>query len=208
MQPARPVLVAGSIGPTWSDAASEATDGDGRDADEELVSIFAEQIAGLKAGGVDLVWLETMVSAKEARAAAKAAISEGLSYVATASFGANGLTPSGLAPDGFAAAFDGLPVEPVAIGANCCEGPQSALASATAMSSGRKVMLAVKANCGLPTAIDGRMLHPHGPEIMAAHALAAIDAGVHLIGGCCGATADHVAAMREAIDHRQIMQGR
>ncbi|WP_176222836.1 homocysteine S-methyltransferase family protein [Aurantimonas sp. 22II-16-19i] len=195
---ARPVLVAGSIGPTWR------RPGPGEDAsheDDEAEGIFAEQIAGLKAGGVDLVWLETMVSASEARAGARAAIAAGLSYVATASFGAGGRTPAGESPLDFAAAFDGLPVPPLAIGANCCEGPATALAAAAAMARTDGVALAVKPNCGLPQLRSGVFEHPVGPAAMARHAHAAVAAGARLVGACCGATPAHVAAMRRALDH-------
>ena len=194
----RPVLVAGSVGPTWRREAA------GRPpAEDETAHIFAEQIAGLKAGGVDFIWFETMVSAAETRAAASAAIAAGLAYVATASFGAGGTTPSGLSPAGFVAAFDGLAVAPLAIGANCCEGPETALASAAAMKRRPGVGLALKPNCGLPRGVGGRALHPEDPASMARFTEAAIDQGALVIGGCCGATPVHVAAMRQVIDRRR-----
>ncbi|TFF25127.1 methionine synthase [Jiella endophytica] len=189
-----PVLVAGSVGPTWqSPSLSE----------DEATEVFAEQMAGLKAGDVDLVWLETMATASEARAVARAAIGTGLSYVATASFGAGGLSPAGMTPAEFASAFEGLASPPLAIGANCCEGPRTSLAAAAAMPRGQDIGLAIKANCGLPQVVDGRARHPLGPAEMAAYAGQAFDAGASLIGACCGATPDHLAAMRKAFDERK-----
>ena len=199
----RPVLVAGSVGPTWRQPGPAPALGPGDAAsrdDEEAEDIFAEQIAGLKAGGVDLVWLETMVSAREARAGARAAIAAGLSYLATASFGASGLTPTGESPLDFAAAFDGLPVPPLAIGANCCEGPATALAAAVAMPRTDGIALAVKPNCGLPELRSGVFEHPVGPPAMGRHTQAALAAGARIVGACCGATPAHVAAMREVLD--------
>ena len=190
-----PVLVAGSVGPAWQlQAPNRAT------FEVELETIFTEQIAGMKAGGIDFVWLETMVTAVEARAAAKAAIAAGLPYVATASFGRDGTTPAGLSPAGFAAAFEGLAVAPVAIGTNCCEGPETALASAAAMERRPGIGLAVKPGCGLPQVAGGRAFYPEGPQSMARFARAAIRQGATIIGSCCGATPAHVAAMRQAID--------
>lgn len=194
----RPVLVAGSVGPTWQLPATERPEHD-----VELETIFAEQIAGLKAGGIDFVWLETMVTAVEARAAAKAAIAAGLPYVATASFGRDGTTPAGLSPAGFAAAFEGLAVAPVAIGTNCCEGPETALASAAAMERRPGIGLAVKPGCGLPQVAGGRAFYPEGPRSMARFAQAAIGLGATILGGCCGATPAHVAAMRQAVGHHR-----
>lgn len=194
-QAERPVLVAGSVGPTWRrQLAGDAT------FEDACAEIFAEQIAGLRAGGVDLLWLETMVTAAETRAAARAAIAAGLPYVATASFGAGAATPAGLSPAGFAAAFEGLAVPPLAIGANCCEGPETALGSAIAMERAPGVGLAVKPNCGLPRLVAGAAVHPESPEAMARFARAAIDRGATILGGCCGTKPSHVAAMRRTIE--------
>ncbi len=193
----RPMLVAGSVGPTWRSHASDRSN-----ADDELTAIFAEQIAGLRAGGIDLVWMETMVDAAEARAAAQVAIAAGLPYVATASFGRNGTTPAALTPAGFAAAFDALAVPPITIGSNCCDGPDTALASAAAMQPAPGIRLAVKPNCGLPRFVDGRATYPEGRHALAAFAEAALAHGATIIGGCCGATPAHIAAMRRVIDAR------
>ncbi|MBO0905970.1 homocysteine S-methyltransferase family protein [Jiella sonneratiae] len=189
----RPVLVAGSVGPTWQT---------GEAAEDAMAAIFFEQIAGLKQGGIDFVWLETMVSAAETRAAAMAAIAAGLSYVATASFDHRGLTPAGLAPAGFAAAFDGLARPPLAIGANCGDGPASALAIAGALPRPAGAALALKPNCGLPAPGPDGARHAIGPADLAAFAAAARAAGATLVGGCCGTTPGHVRAMREALDRR------
>ena len=90
---ARPVVVAGSVGPTGEMLAPF-----GRLSEPEAFEIFAEQIEGLRSGGVDLVWIETMSSAEEARAAARAAIAAGAPYTATASFDTAGRTMMGLRP--------------------------------------------------------------------------------------------------------------
>jgi 5-methyltetrahydrofolate--homocysteine methyltransferase len=58
-----------------------------------------------------------------------------------------------------------------------------------------------KANCGIPEFIDGEIVYSGTPEIMASYAVMARDAGARIIGGCCGTTPEHVAAMRHALDN-------
>ena len=111
---ARPVVVAGSVGPT-----GELFDPLGALTPEEAIDTFEEQIRGLKDGGADVAWIETMSAIEEVQAAAQAAINVAMPYVATCSFDTAGRTMMGLKPDGLAAVFAELSVQPVAMGANC-----------------------------------------------------------------------------------------
>ena len=192
----RPVIVAGSVGPT-----GELFEPLGTLTDAEAVDTFTEQINGLKAGGADVAWIETMSAVEEVRAAAHGAIAADLPYTVTCSFDTAGRTMMGLMPHEFASLFDGLPVAPVAIGANCGVGASDILVSLLAMTEHDDTYAFVsKGNCGIPQ-FRGVDIHYSGtPELMASYAGLAIDAGARIIGGCCGTSPQHVAAMRSAID--------
>lgn len=192
----RPVIVAGSVGPT-----GELLQPLGALTYEEAVDAFCEQIEGLKAGGADIAWIETMSSPDEIRAAAEAAIAAGLPYVYTGSFDTAGRTMMGLAPADIHGVANGLPEAPVAVGANCGVGASDILSSLLDMAAARPdAVMVVKGNCGIPE-FRGTEIHYSGtPELMADYARLAMDAGARIIGGCCGTSCEHLAAMRAAID--------
>ena len=193
----RPVAVAGSIGPTGELLAPL-----GPLAPEEAVVAFAEQALALADGGADLLWIETMSSAEEVAAAAQGAAGAGLPMVITLSFDTNGRTMMGIGPDGAVALLGGLATRPVAFGANCGTGPGQLLATVLALgeAAGPEAVLVAKANCGIPEYRDGQIAYSGTPEVMALYARLARDCGARIIGGCCGTTAMHVAAMRRALD--------
>jgi methionine synthase I (cobalamin-dependent) len=87
--------------------------------EDEAVAVFVEQIEGLKEGGADLAWIETMSAIEEMRAAARAAIQVGLPYSVTATFDTAGRTMMGATPEAVAAFLRSLNPAPIAIGANC-----------------------------------------------------------------------------------------
>ena len=99
----RPVVVAGSVGPT-----GELFEPLGALTHEIAVASFEEQIRGLKDGGTDVIWIETMSAIEEVQAAAQAAINISMPYTATCSFDTAGRTMMGLKPDGLAEVFAGL----------------------------------------------------------------------------------------------------
>ena len=192
----RKVIVAGSIGPT-----GELLEPLGALTYLDAVAAFREQISGLKAGGADVAWIETMSAPAEAKAAAEAAVAEGLPYTYTVSFDTAGRSMMGLAPSDIHGIADGVAYAPVAIGANCGVGASDILASLLDMSAaGPDATLIVKGNCGIPE-FRGSEIHYSGtPELMADYVRLAVDAGARIIGGCCGTSFAHVAAMREALD--------
>lgn len=192
----RPVVVGGSVGPT-----GELLQPLGALSYAEAVEAFREQIAGLKDGGVDVVWIETMSAAEEVRAAAEAALACEMPYVVTGSFDSAGRTMMGIHPCDFHKAVDGLSPRPVAVGANCGVGASDMLATALELETGSPdSALVVKANCGIPRFVDGGTVYSGTPEQMADYARLAIDAGARIIGGCCGTSPHHLGAMRRAID--------
>jgi len=192
----RSVVVAGSVGPTGDLLAPL-----GALTEAEAVDVFVEQIEGLKEGGADVAWIETMSSAEEIRAAATAAARCGMDYTVTASFDTAGHTMMGVAPAALRDFATALLPPPVAVGANCGVGASDLVMSIVAMSEGASgIPIIAKANAGIPT-VHGDHVHYSGtPETMARYARLAIDAGARIVGGCCGTTQAHLAAMRAAID--------
>ena len=192
----RPVVVAGSVGPT-----GELFEPLGLLTDETATAMFEEQIAGLKAGGADVAWIETMSASEEVRAAANGAIRAGLAFTATCSFDTAGRTMMGIMPDQFYTMFEGLSQPPLAMGSNCGVGASDILVSLLAMTADNaKDRFIVKGNCGIPQ-FHGTEIHYSGtPELMAVYAALAVHAGARIVGGCCGTSPDHLAAMRRALD--------
>jgi len=191
----RPVVVAGSVGPT-----GELFEPLGALTHDGAVATFREQIAALRDGGADVVWIETMSAREEVLAAATAAIAEGMPYVATCSFDTAGRTMMGLAPADYPAIFAELPVAPLAIGGNCGVGAPDLLVAALAMTATSTFPVVAKGNCGIPEFRGTEIVYSGTPELMGRYACLAADSGVRIVGGCCGTTPDHVAAMRNALD--------
>src|SRR3954447_8138858 len=120
----RTVYVGGSIGPT-----GEIFEPIGALSHEEGVEAFAEQAQALKEGGVDVLWIETMSSEEELRAAVEGAARAGLPIVTTMSFDTNGRTMMGITPAQFGSLAASLPAQPAAIGANCGVGASELIAT-------------------------------------------------------------------------------
>lgn len=190
----RPVVVAGSVGPTGELLAPLGTM-----TEDDAVAAFVEQLEGLRDGGADVAWIETKSAAGEMRAAATAAIEVGLPYTVTASFDTAGRTMMGLAPSELAAVFADLPVAPVAIGANCGVGASDLLVAIQQMDPAHTVVIA-KSNCGIPQFHGSEIEYSGDPELMGRYATLAADSGAAIIGGCCGTSPTHLAEMRHALD--------
>lgn len=193
----RPVVVAGSVGPT-----GELFEPLGALTEEVAIASFREQIEGLLAGGADVVWIETMSSVEEVRAAAQAAIDLGAPYTATCSFDTAGRTMMGVMPDAMVRMFDGLAVPPVAFGANCGVGASDILVTVLAICGGDHSVVISKGNCGVPQFQGTEIVYSGTPELMGEYAQLAADAGARIIGGCCGTSPEHLAVMRHALDAR------
>jgi 5-methyltetrahydrofolate--homocysteine methyltransferase len=190
----RPVVVAGSVGPT-----GELFEPLGALTKEAAVASFVAQLEGLRDGGADVAWIETMSAPEEANAAAEAAISVGLPYVITYSFDTAGRTMMGLLPRAAAATVAAQAAPPVAMGANCGVGAPDILVTLSEMCDA-PFPLITKGNCGVPHFEGTEVVYSGTPALMADYARLAINAGASIIGGCCGTTPEHLAAMRAAID--------
>jgi 5-methyltetrahydrofolate--homocysteine methyltransferase len=192
----RKVIVAGSVGPT-----GELLVPLGAMTYEDAVAAFAEQMEGLKAGGADVAWIETMSAADEIRAAAEAAVKTGMPYTYTASFDKAGKTMMGLAPRDLANVAGEIGDGPLAVGANCGVGASDILSSLLDMTEADpQATVIVKGNCGIPEFRGSEIFYSGTPPLMADYARLARDAGAKIIGGCCGTSCDHLAAMRAALD--------
>ena len=190
----RPVVVAGSVGPT-----GELFEPMGALTHAAAVASFSEEMRGLRDGGADVAWIETLSSTEEIHAAAEAAREVGLPYVVTCSFDTAGRTMMGLMPSAYPEVFATQPVAPLAIGANCGVGASDILVSLLEMRAAPQPLV-TKGNCGIPHFEGTQAVYSGTPELMARYANLAIDAGARIIGGCCGTTPAHLAAMRKAID--------
>ena len=159
----RPVVVAGSVGPTGDLLAPL-----GPLSEDEAVEIFIEQIEGLREGGADVAWIETMSAPEEMRAAALAAGKCGMPCTLTASFDTAGRTMMGQSPAAFSDFVQALDPAPVAFGANCGVGASDLLAAILGMAPGAPLI--AKANAGVPQ-WHGAEIHYSGtPELMERYA--------------------------------------
>ncbi|WJS85540.1 betaine--homocysteine S-methyltransferase [Paracoccus sp. TOH] len=191
----RAVLVAGSMGPIGEIMAPM-----GRLTEAEATTMFTEQAQALKEGGADVLWIETISAAEEMRAAARAAQVVRMPWCGMMSFEPGGRSMMGVTPPQLAALIDRLPYPPLAYGANCGTGPaELLLAVAGFAASGNERPLIAKPNAGVPRYQDGGLIYDATPEVMAEFAVLARDMGIRIVGGCCGTTPAHLAAMRDAL---------
>jgi len=194
------VIVAGSIGPT-----GDLFEPIGPLTIEIGTEAFAEQAKGLAAGGADLAWIETMSSIDEIKAAVAGATAAGLPYVVTLSFDTNGRTMMGVTPAQLARLAQELEPRPLAFGGNCGTGASELMAALLNLESAKAEgdVLVAKSNCGIPQYVDGAIEYSGTPELMADYARLALDAGVRIIGGCCGTSPEHIRAMRDALEKHE-----
>lgn len=192
----RTVVVAGSIGPT-----GEIMEPIGTLTFEQAKQAFAEQARALAKGGADVMWIETMSSPDEVRAAVEGVATVGLPVVCTVSFDTNGRTMMGVSPSDFAELERGLTPRLAACGTNCGVGASEVVACIhnLAEAAGPDVVLVAKGNCGIPQYVDGKICYNGTPELMAVYACMALDAGARIIGGCCGTSPKHLKAMHDAL---------
>ena len=173
----------------------------GETAPEEVRAAFERQIRGLVEAGADLVCVETMTDLQEARLAVGAArgVSVEIPVMATMTFDRT--------PRGFFTIM-GVPVAQAArtleaagadvLGSNCGQGIDAMVEVARAFREVTSLPLIIQANAGQPEIRRGALVYPETPDFMAARVGSLLEAGVSIIGGCCGTTPDHVRAIRAA----------
>ncbi|MAX74179.1 betaine--homocysteine S-methyltransferase [Alterinioella nitratireducens] len=192
----RDVVVAGSMGPT-----GEIMEPMGSLTYKGAVEMFHEQAEGLKAGGADVLWVETISAAEEYKAAAEAARLAEMPWCGTMSFDTAGRTMMGLTSADMATMVDGLAHKPLAYGANCGVGASDLLRTALGFrASGVEIPIIAKGNAGIPKYVDGHIHYDGTPDLMAQYAVLARDCGARIIGGCCGTQTEHLRRMRKALE--------
>lgn len=195
----RSVVVAGSVGPT-----GDLFEPLGPLTFDQAVEVFIAQMQGLKDGGADVVWIETMSAPEEIAAAADAAVAVGMPYTVTVSFDTAGRSMMGLTPAAFADSMRTREVPPVAIGSNCGVGAADLVyALLDLVPHAGNIPVIAKANAGVPHVHGAEVCYTGSPELMEDYATMAMDAGAVIIGGCCGNTPNHVAHMRKAVNAHQ-----
>ena len=189
----RPRLVALDVGPTGRllkpsgdfefDAAYDA---------------FAEQVRMGSAAGADFIVVETMGDTYELKAAVLAAKeNSSLPVVATVALGDDGKLLTGADAECVAALLEGLRVD--ALGLNCGFGPDRMLEYVKRLAAATSLPIVVKPNAGMPQIVDDRTVFTVGPEAFAQDVAALVDAGASTVGGCCGTTPAHIAAVAERL---------
>jgi methionine synthase I (cobalamin-dependent)/5,10-methylenetetrahydrofolate reductase len=186
-------FVGGSIGPLgvriepW-----------GRTSLDEAAEAFRDQARALESGGVNLFILETFIDVNELVVAVKAVRSVSqLPIVAQLTTGEDGHTLDGTPPETFVPLIESAGAD--VIGVNCSVGPAAMLETIEAMTRVSGVRLSAQPNAGRPREVDGRNLYLSSPEYMASYARRFANAGVRLVGGCCGTTPEHTRQMAEAV---------
>lgn len=191
-------LVAGDIGPTG--ALLEPL---GTLTFDEAFDIFSEQARAAEAAGCDLIVVETMADLLEAKAAVLAAVeSTTLPVFATMTFGEDGRTFLGTTPAIAATTLSALGAS--AVGLNCSLGPTELAPLVGELAPHDRALVMAQPNAGLPRIQDGETVFDVGPNEFAQAMEAIMDAGATVVGGCCGTTPDHIAALRALIDVRPL----
>ncbi len=189
----RAVYVAAAVGPTG--IPFDEAPGHER---ELAVTALGEQLEALAAAGPDLLLLETFYQLGEIEAAIAAArrIAPGLPIVAQVVFGPDGLAHGGFTPEVVAQRLVAAGAD--VIGANCGAGPPELYEVGTRM-VGQGAPVSVQPNAGLPRVVEGRTLYVANPEHFGVFARRLLQAGVRMVGGCCGTTPEHTRRMLGAV---------
>lgn len=188
-------LVAGDIGPSGEIIAPLGT------LDYEIaVDVFREQAASLIAGGVDLIWIETMSDLNEIKAAIEGVrrVSPGIALIATMTFDTRGHTMMGVTPEQAVRSLVAWGAD--AVGGNCGNGPDELLPVIERMhAADPHAILVAKSNAGMPELVDMRAVYRADPATMAEFGRQMHAAGARIVGACCGSTPDHLRAMHDVL---------
>jgi methionine synthase / methylenetetrahydrofolate reductase(NADPH) len=189
----REVLIAGSIGPLGLGVQARHPE------PQEILEIFREQAQALEERGVDLFILETFTYIEEILLAVDAIRSfSGLPIIASLTYSEDGTAYGDLTPAQAAAQLRNKNVQ--VIGANCTLGPQALLPILHQLASVDDLRVSGMPNAGFPKREGDRIVYPKSsPEYFALFAREAAEAGVRILGGCCGTTPAHIRAMAEAV---------
>ena len=193
----RPVVVAGSVGPT-----GEMMEPFGTLTAEAAEAAFHEQMTALAEGGADVIWIETIFAFDELAAAVAAANRTGLPVVSTMTFDTASRTMMGNTAQQAVEFTHTFSPRLAAFGANCGSGPAMLIDSVVGLcqAADENDIIIAKGNCGIPQMIDGEIVYSGTNEVMAEYARLARDCGARIIGGCCGTTPERLKAIVDARD--------
>jgi 5-methyltetrahydrofolate--homocysteine methyltransferase len=186
--------VAASIGPT-----GKFVEPVGDLSFDRMAAVFREQAVALIAAGADLITLETFLDIKEIRAAVIAIreLSVDLPIIAMLTFDDNGRSVLGTSPEAAAITLEAVGAD--IVGSNCGLGVDGICDILTAMRRVTRLPLISQANAGLPVLREGKTIFPATPAEMTAYHDRLLALGIRIIGGCCGTTPAHIAAMKAAL---------
>ena len=158
---------------------------------EDAVNGFKRQVRGLLDGGADLFVIETQIDIQECRAALIAVkeLTDSFTMVSM-TFDQSGRSLNGTSPEAMAVTLQSLGAD--AVGMNCSTGPAEMLALIKRIRSVVSIPVLAKPNAGMPVITDGATVFPMGAEEFAAYGSVFAEAGVNIMGGCCGTTPEHI----------------
>jgi 5-methyltetrahydrofolate--homocysteine methyltransferase len=191
-------MVVGSVGPT-----GEFIQPLGTMTAEEMEAVFSEQIGALLEAGLKAICIETMTAIEEALAAVRAArkLDAEIDIITTFTFD---ITPNGpktmMGVDPKQIAEELPQAGANMLGANCGNGIEQMIEITKEFRKHTDLPILIHANAGLPELVDGQTVFRQGPEVMSSHVKTIVDAGANIIGGCCGTTPEHIAAMKAVLD--------
>ncbi len=189
----REIYIAGNLGPTGHFVRPL-----GDIEPQDLIDAYAEQVRGLVRGGVDVIFIETQFDLAEARAAVIAVRREcNLPVMVSMTF-EQGVSLTGSTPEIFVETMQNLGV--TAVGTNCSAGPEQMVGVIDEMLKFANVPILIEPNAGLPELVDGQTVFRLDPESFAQKTAVFAKAGVSILGGCCGTSPDHIAALKQAVN--------
>ena len=171
---------------------------------EELVEVYKEQASILDKAGADLFVVETMMSLQECRAAVLAIkeVSD-KPVMVTLTYNEDGRTLYGTPPEAAVVVLQSLDVD--VIGINCSTGPMEMIEPVKIMAEYATIPILAKPNAGLPELVDGETVYRMTPEEFAEAGAALVEAGAAIVGGCCGTTPEHIAALTAKVKGMELI---
>ncbi len=187
------IFIAGSVGPT-----GKILEPYGDLKVNEVYKNYKEQVIILEKSGLDLIILETFYDLEEIKAALKATKENtNLIVIASMTFDKNLKTIYGVNPEKAVMVLEGEGAD--GVGANCGTGPEVLYEVLKIMKKISHTYLMVEPNAGIPEFINGKVVYPATPKVMADYTEKFIKLGLNFIGGCCGTTPLHIEAMSDKI---------
>jgi 5-methyltetrahydrofolate--homocysteine methyltransferase len=191
-------VVAASIGPT-----GEFLEPVGDMTETDMIAAYEEQLRAIHKGGVRALCIETMSALDEAVCAVKAArrVDPKFDVIVTMTFelGQQGFrTMMGVSPEQAAKELDKAGAD--IVGANCGNGMERMIEITRLLRSATQKPILIHANAGMPQLVDGKTVFKETPADLAGRVKAVVGAGAQIVGGCCGTTPEHIAAIRKEIE--------